>query len=53
MVQPSPYIHQSEKLAKYRSKRKHQLNVTILNDFFVISKKVFDFTVVYVVVNHC
>ena len=34
-----PYFYQSENLAKYKFKRKHQFNLTILNDFLFISNK--------------
>ena len=46
-----PHISIIEKnLQKFRPKKKHLLNLTIANDFFIISKRVFDVTVV--VANH-
>ena len=49
-----PHISIIEKnLQKFRSKKKHLLNLmtlTLTNDFFIISKRFFDVTVV--VANH-
>ena len=33
-------------LQKFRSSKKHLLNLTVANNFFIISKRVFDVTVV-------
>ena len=47
------FSFQLEKLAKFRFKNKHSLNLTIPNDFLINSKRDFEVSVGYIMAKHC
>ena len=47
------FFFELEKIAKFRFKNKHSLNLTVPNDFFINSKRDFEVRVGYIMAKHC